>query len=153
MRGVFIVTFLAVVLAGCSTGVRVAPAADALASVKTIAVQDRTGSVLLQASEATLISELVAVALKDRGYQTCRAPCEADATADVTVTTFANRTSVSRLHRLAVPVSVIAFQFQLRDRAGATLMDTRVSKKSDMAQRDLAAVLVQSLADKIPAAR
>lgn len=151
MRGVVALVLLAVVLNGCSSlKERTTAKPDAFAGIKTIQVEDKTSPVLLRASGAGLIAELVDAALKGGGYQTCSAPCDADATATVKVTTFTNRRSVDHIHLTPVRVSVIAFGFQIRDKTGSVLMKTESKKKSDMHQHDLAAKLVEDLAQKIP---
>lgn len=151
MRGVIALVLLAVVLAGCSSlKERTAAKPDVFAGIRVIQVEDKTSPILLRASGAGLVAELVGEALKGNGYQTCTAPCAADATAAVKVTTFSNRRSVDHIHLSPVRVSVIAFNFQLRDKTGAVLMETESKKKSDMHQRDLAARLVEDLAQKIP---
>lgn len=154
MRGVVALVLLAVVLAGCSSlKERTAAKPDAFAGIRTIQVEDKTNPILLRASDAGLIADLVDTALKGNGYHTCTAPCEADATAIVKVTTFANRRSVDHIHLSPVRVNVIAFNFQLHDKAGVILMETESKKKSDMPRRELAAMLVEDLALRIPTAK
>lgn len=154
MRGIVALVLLAVVLAGCSSlKERTAAKSDVFAGIKMIQVEDKTSPILLRASDAGLIAELVAVALKGNGYRACTAPCEADATAIVKVTAFSNRRSVDHIHLSPVRVNVIAFNFQLHDKAGGILMETESKKKSDMPRHELAARLVEDLALRIPTAK
>ncbi len=148
------ITFLSVVLlSGCSSiKSKTEASPHAMAGVKLIQVEDKTNAVLLRATNAGLIAELVDAALQGNGFRTCRAPCEADATATVVVKSYSQKISFNPMTKVAAPKSVIAFSFRLADKAGTILVETESKKSTSVPKDDLAAVMVQDLALKIPLA-
>lgn len=151
MRKTVIVFLAAAVLPGCSS-MKLRTDADAMTGVKSVEIRDKTSPVKLQATDARLIADLIDTALKAKGYQTCRAPCLADATATVVVTKYVQGTSYNPIKKMAYPSVAIVFTFQMQ-KADTVVMDATMSKKSSVQQNELAEMLVQQLTDQIPDAR
>lgn len=161
MRRLIVLMLLAVTTAGCAAiGAkmeRVTPTQEQMADIKTIQVIDKTDPLLLQGTDAGMISEFIQTAIKGKGYEPCKAPCQADATATVNVTEFARKTRHGPMFIPGVatvtPMNVMIFTFQILDKSGAVMMNHTIRHGLSTAQRDLAVIGVQELAGYIPAAR
>ena len=157
MRRLIVLMLLAVTTTGCGAIIakmeRVTPTPEQMAGIRTIQVVDKTDPLILQGTDAATITEFIHTALKGKGYEPCRAPCQADATATVNVTQFARKVSYNPATRAVSPKSVMFFTFQIHNKSGALLMDHLIRHSQSTAQRDLMVIGVQELASYIPAAR
>lgn len=162
MRRLLVLLLLAVTTAGCVSAMkarmdRVTPTPEQMAGIKTIQVIDKTDPLLLQGTDAGMIAEFVQTAIKGKGYEPCRAPCQADATATVNVTEFARKTRHGPMLSPGVatvtPMNVMIFTFQILDKSGSVVMNHIIRHGLSTEQRDLAVIGVQELAGYIPAAK
>jgi hypothetical protein len=156
MRKLIVLVLLAVATTGCA-GIsakmaRVTPTPQQMAGIKTIQVKDITDPLILQGTDASIIAEFIQTAIKGKGYEPCKAPCQADATATVNVTEFARKVETSRYYGSS-PNNVMIFTFQILDKSGAVLMNHIIRHGKAVAQRDLAVFCVQELAGYIPVAK
>jgi hypothetical protein len=156
MRKLIVLMLLAVTTAGCGAIAakmsRVTPTPAQMAGIKTIQVVDKTDPLILQGTDAGMITEFIHTALKGKGYEPCKAPCQADATATVNVTQLALK-SESHRYGGSTPASVMFFTFQIHNKSGALLMDHLIRHKQSTAQRDLMVIGVQELVTYIPQAK
>ncbi len=157
MRKFIVLMLLAVTTSGCGAiaakMARVTPTPQQMAGIKTIQVIDKTDPLILQGTDAGMITEFIHTALKGKGYEPCVAPCQADATATVNVTQFARKMSYNSAIRVLSPKSVMFFTFQIHNKSGAMLMDHLIRHSQSTAQRDLMVIGVQELASYIPPAK
>ena len=161
MRRLIILMLVAVTTTGCGAIIakmeRVTPTPEQMAGIKSIQVVDKTDPLILQGTDAATITEFIHTALNGKGYEPCRAPCHADATATVNVTEFARKTRHGPMFIPGVatvtPMNVMIFTFQILDKSGAVVMNHTIRHGLSTAQRDLAVIGVQELAGYIPAAK
>ncbi|HJX17783.1 MAG TPA: hypothetical protein VJ437_06255 [Acidiferrobacterales bacterium] len=162
MRKLIVLMLLVVTTTGCVSAIkakmeRITPTTETMAGIKTIQVIDKTDPLILQGTDAGMIAEFIQTAIKGKGYEPCKAPCQADATATVNVTEFARKTRTGPMFYPGVatvtPMNVMIFTFQILDKSGAVVMNHTIRHGLSTEQRDLAVIGVQELAGYIPAAK